>query len=219
MPRLISRLRFRLSTVFWLIACVAILSAWHRDHQRLTDAISTLRPRISSFGEKHYLWCPSAHLACGTAEVEARLAGRIGAFGGEMVQSSQGISDAQLRVPDMATLDAVIALLEEPHDVTRRDAVQLIALFLEACSGQRARHAESFAIKIRFDALGGVNSLLRLLHDPNKEIRQAAALAIGNTLPSRRAVESLRVAFDDETDFECRIYQAWAYYTLTTLPF
>ena len=195
-----------------IVVCLSL--AWYRDHRRQAAEIKQLLPAISTFWEKHDLWSPSAHLGCEVAEVESRLSSRVAAFEGAIFRSGQGMSDATLRRPTTETLDVVVDLLSDSDAATVLDATRLLALYLEACSGSHEFEPESLAIKQRFQERG-ITQVQGLLKHPSKEVRQAAALTLGNAHLSRSAIERLREAFDIERDGTTRIHLAWAYYTLT----
>lgn len=216
-PSIGSRFRFRLGTIFWftLVACLAL--AWYVDHRRQVAEIKRLQPAISTFWEKHHFYSPSIHLHCETSEIESRLAGRVPRFEGVIVKSRQGMSEASLRRPNSETLDAVIDLVSDSDTTTIRDATRLLALYLEAFSGSRAFEPESKVAKQHFQ-VRGISRVKALLKHPSTDVRQAAALVLGNTLPIRSTVEHLSSSFDDEVDSTTKLYLAWSYYTLTQPP-
>lgn len=212
-----SLLTFRLSSCLWLMVATSLGLAWYSDHQRLRAELTRARPAIGNYWEKHGLWSPSIYLSTDTDAVESRLTKRITSFSGRIVPSSQGMSQVPLRQPSTETLEAVIGLLDDADTSVVHDAAQLLALYLEAASGRNTLEMESLALKSHFHRRG-LGSAKALLQHPSPEIRRAAALILGNTIPSRSTLDQMIESFDRETDAETMLHLAWAYYTLTTLP-
>lgn len=201
-------MRFRISTLLLLIVVVGLALSWYIDRSRLREK---LYEDGIWFGDKHNLWSPTHHLGqISVAELEAALSGLVEKFEGEKVKSSQGLGEEELRQPTRKTLDAVIALLDHDEEVVRLQALQLIALYLEAVSGYENNDVNSLET-IAYFQVKGFPKVREFASDPNADVRIATALIFGNSLYSRDTIEFMKEWFENETDNGVKWKLGWAY--------
>ena len=204
-------LRFRITSALLLMAAIAVGLAWYVDRTRLSAQLEADRHPISRYWEKHNLWSPSLHLATDTNKLEAKLTHRINQFSGDMIVSSQGMSQTELRQPTIATLEAVIELLGDSEPSVQLAAAELIALYLESVSGRSNNDQKSIEIRAYFHATS-FDHVKAMLADPNSNIRAAGALTIGNMYYTRDVDRLMKNAFEQENDQHVKICLAWAHY-------
>lgn len=200
--------RYRMSTMLWLFVPIALALGWCVDRHFLLQKMHGTHKPIEFHCQKSSLWSPAAFWDTGTAALERRLSNHNVDFAGNMVTSSQGLGDYQLRQPSIETLDAVIALLDDKS--TRQPAAELLALYLEAVSGMQNNDEYSFQVKVHFH-LHGLAKSRELMGDSDVGVRRAIALVLGNTFRSREAKEWLMDAYDKELDQGVKLYLSWSY--------
>ena len=208
--------RFRISTLLFICVIVSLSLAWFVDHRQLKLKINQLnRPKfINTLGEKHRYWSPSIYLKIDDISVlEQKLLPSGFTATGNIVPSTQGMGKAKLRRPTINTLDALAELLYEKE--TQLDAAKLLALYLQALSGKdRLLDEACLTVKAHFHLSYSQGIRWTLLADPDDEVRSAAALILGNTLPDMGTIESLQYAFDREKNDTVKKHIAWAIKTL-----
>lgn len=206
-------IQFRISTIFLLLTTIAVTTGWFVERRHLQHQLRKRTSAISLFGEKHDLWSPHGYIHEDISTLEGRLSDYVTTFDGPFVTSSQGLGSPRLRQPTLATLDAVIALLDSDLEPVRFNACQLLALYLQAFSGSKNLNAYCLKARIHFQ-LHGTARTSELLHDPNDDVRRAAALVIGNTLNNQRTVDSLVDAFERENVGTVKLAMSWAHWKL-----
>jgi hypothetical protein len=206
-------LRFRVSSLLLFVLMIAIALGWFVDRRNLIDRFERENPRISRWNFKFHYWSPSLYLHDrDTSHYESLLAERI-EFDGKFVVSSQGMGSPRLRQPTNETLDATIALLDDSNESTKLQAAELLALYLQAVCGSANVDGDSLATRVHFQ-VAGLRKTRGLLESDNSEIRNAAALILGNTIYDRCTVEILSDAFNKESDPDVFVHLAWAYWKI-----
>ena len=197
-----------------LVALFATSLAWWIDRSNLRDQLdrrdsSVLLDALTMAGaNKHNQWSPSVYFNTDSDAIETILAEHLASPDGDLVESRQGWSSAQLRRPGIETTNAVVGLLENDDAGIRKSALRLIALYSEAYISLAA-YGDTQTARTHFRK-SCTPHLFALLRDADPEIRGLAALAIGYTCPWRSSIENLTLAYKRETNADAKVYIAWA---------
>lgn len=203
--------RFRLSSGLFLLAVICIALGWYVDRSSLARKLEANQHPITSYWEKHAYWSPSLHLNMDTDTLESNLADHVDAFSGELVESSQGMSQATLRQASPKTMDDIALLLDCTDQATRLAAARLSALYLEAVSGRSNTNQSSIEKRAYFQA-NFKDKIMALLQDNDPDLRAAAALIVGNLYFTREIEQVMMDAFDREDEQTVKLYLAWAHH-------
>ena len=204
-------MRFRIGSIFILVAFIAICFGWYVDRIRLTAELASQRHPIADYWEKHSYWSPSLHLGTDTDSLESHLSEHIVEFSGGIVESSQGVGRSKLRQASSETFDSVVQLIDSNSEPTKLAAVQLLSLYLQSVSG----HCNTDQVSIGKRAYYHVairDDIEALLQDTNPDIRAAAALVAGNLYFTRKIERTMIKAFDRESEQTVKLYLSWAHH-------
>lgn len=193
-----------LRTLFAVLGVAAVGFGWWKrqieDERFLTAALT--------FAEdlKQHQWRASDHLDCDTNTVEQWL--HLTILGGDLVVSKGWGENHKLRRPTKETFREVVALLKDEHFAVRCNAAKTLALYGEAFSAATLNTEEIE----RRDLMSqeAFPLLLPLLADSNAEVRQAAALAVGQLSMHQTAIPTLVASLKREDDNTARVYILWA---------
>jgi len=207
----------RYRTPFVLLLSIACLWAfswfiWRSELVQSQPATAHQVP-ISRFWEKHQYWSPSAHLGTDTDKLESMLSHQVERFSGNIVKSSQGMSDARLRQASPDTFATVARLIDSSDRSLQLAASRLLCLYLESVSGSENLDPDSVRKRKCFCELYR-DKVKKLLQDNDPDIRSAAALAAGNLDFNRDIKTSLDESFQRERSATGKIHLAWAHFWL-----
>ena len=127
-------MRFRIVSIFILVAFIAICLGWYVDRTRLVAELASQHHPITNFWGKHSYWSPSAHLSTDIDSLESQLSKHIVEFSGGIVESSQGMGRCKLRQASPETFDSVVQLIDSNSESTRLAAVRFLSLYLQSVS-------------------------------------------------------------------------------------
>lgn len=206
-------LRFRITTILFLVTLVAIGLAWWTDHKNLRnqldyhDSEALLDALDWAVELKFNQKSPSYYFDRETADFEEHLSMKNPV--GDMVQS-KGWSKEPLRKPSQETTDAALTFLHSGNLDTKLIALKLLALYSESFIVEQKYAYQKLEPEHEYFCANVTPELYPYLTHRDNEIRGHAALAIGFTCRERDSIDKLTYAFKNETDTSAKRYIAWA---------